>query len=200
MAGHSFGASWVCLWGLVVFAAVMPTVDAQEPISFERDIQPILQASCESCHGELHVSGLDLRTRDSALKGGDHGVAIVPGSADQSRLFRRIAGLEQPSMPKNGALTLQQISIIKTWIAQGAHGDSSSRQTGIAEPRLTDPLAVSGTNAIPAARNYWAFRLPVQTSVPDTSGFSNPIDRFLEKVRQEKGLKPAPRADRLTLV
>jgi hypothetical protein len=52
-----------------------------------------------------------------------------------------------------------------------------------------------------AARNYWAFRLPVQAPLPETSArFENPIDRFLEQTRQEKGLKPAPRAARLTLL
>jgi hypothetical protein len=52
-----------------------------------------------------------------------------------------------------------------------------------------------------AARNYWAFRLPVQASLPEVSRpFQNPIDRFLEAARQEKGLQPAPRAARLTLL
>ena len=52
-----------------------------------------------------------------------------------------------------------------------------------------------------AARNYWAFKLPVQAPLPEVSPrFQNPIDRFLEAARQEKGLQPAPRAARLTLL
>jgi hypothetical protein len=52
-----------------------------------------------------------------------------------------------------------------------------------------------------AARNSWAFRLPVQAPLPDIAArFENPIDRFLEQTRQEKGLKPAPRAARPTLL
>ena len=52
-----------------------------------------------------------------------------------------------------------------------------------------------------AARNYWAFKLPVQAPLPSVAPrFPNPIDRFLEKARQEKGLKAAPRATRLTLL
>ena len=40
-----------------------------------------------------------------------------------------------------------------------------------------------------AARNYWAFKLPVQASLPSVSPrFQNPIDRFLEAARQDKGL------------
>jgi Protein of unknown function (DUF1553)/Protein of unknown function (DUF1549) len=58
------------------------------------------------------------------------------------------------------------------------------------------------TSEIPAAaRNYWAFRLPVQAPLPDISTRSqNPIDRFLEQTRHDKGLEAAPRAARLTLV
>jgi hypothetical protein len=52
-----------------------------------------------------------------------------------------------------------------------------------------------------AARNYWAFKLPVQAPLPDVSPrFQNPIDRFLEATRQDKGLVAAPRAARLTLL
>jgi hypothetical protein len=52
-----------------------------------------------------------------------------------------------------------------------------------------------------AARNYWAFKLPVQAPLPEVAvRFQNPIDRFLEQARQEKSLRPAPRAARLTLL
>jgi hypothetical protein len=54
----------------------------------------------------------------------------------------------------------------------------------------------------PAERNYWAFKLPVQAPLPqaDAAGFTNPIDRFLEAARRQRGLTAAPRADRSTLV
>jgi Protein of unknown function (DUF1553)/Protein of unknown function (DUF1549) len=52
-----------------------------------------------------------------------------------------------------------------------------------------------------AARNYWAFKLPVQAPLPDTATpFKNPVDRFLEQKRQEQGLRAAPRASREALV
>ena len=51
-----------------------------------------------------------------------------------------------------------------------------------------------------SARKAWAFTLPVQAPPPDVSGFENPIDRFLEQARREKGLTPAPRAPRVTLL
>ncbi len=49
------------------------------------------------------------------------------------------------------------------------------------------------------ARNYWAFQKPVPASVPESSS-PNPIDAFLEKMRRDKSLKAAPRADRITLL
>ncbi|MBI1876395.1 MAG: DUF1553 domain-containing protein [Acidobacteria bacterium] len=52
-----------------------------------------------------------------------------------------------------------------------------------------------------AAQDYWAFKLPTQAPVPSVPGpFQHPIDRFLEQARQDKGLEPAPRARRLTLL
>src|SRR5207248_9135370 len=76
---------------------------------------------------------------------------------------------------------------------QGAHWDASAPASASAAP-------ADASNAPSAARNYWAFKLPVRAPVPDGSSHINPIDRFLEKARQEKALKPAPRAARLTLL
>ena len=64
-------------------------------------------------------------------------------------------------------------------------------------------LSATQENAQPpaAARNYWAFKLPVQAQIPAADArFAHPIDRFLEQVRRDKGLQAAPRAARLTLL
>jgi hypothetical protein len=56
-------------------------------------------------------------------------------------------------------------------------------------------------SAIPAAaRTTWAFKLPLQAPLPDAPRFQHPVDRFLQAARQERGLQPAPRAARLTLL
>ena len=63
----------------------------------------MLEAKCLGCHGEkLKLSKLDLRTRESALEGGAHGPSLVPGNAEQSRIYRHVAGLEAPAMPMRG--------------------------------------------------------------------------------------------------
>jgi Protein of unknown function (DUF1553)/Protein of unknown function (DUF1549)/Planctomycete cytochrome C len=199
---QAFVASVLGVGSLVLPGPAARVTSAQEAVSFAKDIRPVLQSACEGCHGDLQASGLDLRTRESAFKGGDQGVAIVPGSAEQSRLYRRIAGLEQPAMPMKGTLTPQQISSIKAWIDQGAHWDDAAVGATAAPPDRAGALAALEQMDIPAAaRNYWAFKLPVQAPVPEVSRpFQNPIDRFLEKVRQDKGLKAAPRAAPITLL
>src|SRR3954465_2863707 len=87
-------------------------------VSFANDAEPILERSCRSCHGDTAPMGrLDLSTRESLLRGGTRGADLVPGNAAESRLYRRVAGLEQPAMPAKGApLTPAEIGALKQWI------------------------------------------------------------------------------------
>src|SRR5690349_12385727 len=64
---------------------------------FEADVLPILRAKCLRCHGEkVRKAGLDLRTAAGALKGGDGGPAVVPGSPEKSLLHEKVHGGEMP--------------------------------------------------------------------------------------------------------
>ena len=176
-------------------------LNAQEPVSFTKDIQPILEQNCLSCHGHaMQSSRLDLSTREGAIRGGARWPAIVPGHAEDSYMYRLVAGLEKPVMPFTGnKLTNEQIATIKNWIDQGAHWDSGTVAVAKADPNAFAELEKVQLPA--GARDYWAFKLPVQAPLPTVARqFSNPIDRFLEKDRQAKGLKAAPKADRLTLL
>jgi len=71
-----------------------------KPVSFAKDIEPVLQASCWKCHGSaIQLSKLDLRTRDAALKGGEKGPAIVPrGAPRKASCIVWVAGIEKPSI------------------------------------------------------------------------------------------------------
>jgi len=188
-------------FGFVVLAASGTL--AQAPSEFTTEIRPILERSCWNCHGEaLQLSGLDLSTRESALRGGDSGAAIVPGRAEESRLYRRVAGLEPPPMPIEGdPLTPGEIDAVRKWIDEGVHWDDSATA---APSALASVALVEGSDLTPErlaeAREYWAFQLPVQAPLPDIPDFENPIDRFLERTRRDEGLRPAPRADARTLV
>src|SRR5262245_12910068 len=97
--------------------------DAQLAQPSDKEAFFILKRKCLQCHGEaVQMSGLDLRTLETILKGGEKGPAIVPGNAEESRLYRRVAGLEKPAMPMVPLrpLTEQEIAVIKSWIDQGA--------------------------------------------------------------------------------
>ena len=197
----SVGLPVLVVVALVAYLRAEAREGQAAPVSFSRDILPLLEANCLSCHGaDVQLAKLDLRTRESALAGGAHGPALVPGNADESRLFRRISGAEVPAMPMSGdRLTAVQIAAIKAWIDQGANWDA----TTVASNSATNALAALERMEItPEQRNYWAFKLPLQSPVPLVANkdLTNPIDRFLEKSRAERGLQAAPRADRRTLV
>src|SRR5438132_7225172 len=52
-----------------------------------------------------------------------------------------------------------------------------------------------------SAQKPWAFTLPVQAPPPNAAAdLDNPIDRFLDRTRTDKGLRAAPRASRQTLL
>jgi len=190
---------------LSVVGSIAALLSAQAPpASFAKDVEPILERDCRQCHGDtVQLGKLDLSTRDSALRGGTRGSDIIPGNAEASRLYRRIAGLEQPSMPAQGnPLSAAEVAAVKRWIDEGANWDAVSPSSS-AKPSAAAALAALENRIItPAERNYWAFKLPVQAPLPqvDDSRFTNPIDRFLQSARRAHALTPAPRADRQTLV
>jgi hypothetical protein len=169
-----------------------------------QDVHALLAGKCLGCHGDkLKLSRLDLRTRESALDGGVKGPALVPGNAEQSRLYRLVAGLDTPAMPMRGTpLSSDEIAAIKRWIDAGAAWPAG----------LATASADASADAVAAEmeerpltdeeRSYWAFRRPVQAPLPAVSHarFMHPIDRFLEAERAARQLRAAPRADRATLV
>ena len=169
---------------------------AQNSDSFTNDIRPIMERTCWNCHSaQVKSSGLDLSSREGALAGGSRGPAIVPGRAEDSRLYRQLAGLEGPAMPLGVPLTAAEIESVRNWINDGAHWDAGPT-TVIAG----DQFSAFATDVPASARQYWAFQLPQQKPLPDVAAFEHPIDKFLQQTREAKGLTAAPPADRLTLL
>ncbi len=104
--------------------AVIAVVDAGQPpgkVDFQRDVQPIFNAHCISCHGpELQMNGLRLDRRADALRGGTQ-TDIGPGNADGSRLYHRLIGTNfGQQMPPGRPLGEAEVEIIKRWIDEGA--------------------------------------------------------------------------------
>src|SRR5262247_4894182 len=79
---------------LIVFF-FLPGASARLPQESAQDISrqayAILRQNCFGCHGAAKMSGLDLRTAESVLAGGDNGKVIEPFDAGASRLYQFIA-------------------------------------------------------------------------------------------------------------
>src|SRR3954447_4796922 len=89
--------------------------------SFGTDVAPVFAQKCISCHGSGQtMAALNLASADGLSKGGQNGPALVPGNPESSRLYRRIAGLEQPAMPLGSKLSDAEIASIRQWIQNGA--------------------------------------------------------------------------------
>jgi hypothetical protein len=106
---------------------------ATQTIDFARDIKPILTDHCFKCHSdEKPKSGFRLTNRESALKGGHHGVDIIPGQSAKSPLIAYVSRLdEEMAMPPEGRgtpLTPEQVGLLRAWIDQGAVWESFEKQ------------------------------------------------------------------------
>ncbi len=147
-------------FGLAAQAALTPEQAAQlpppatHPVDFAKEIKPIIEKSCINCHGHgRDKGGFRLDTRETALKGGDTGSAIVPGKSADSALIALVAGVDPDSvMPKKGTrLTPEQIGLLRAWIDQGAQWDPTVTfgrvEPNNLKPRL--PAVLSGKAANP---------------------------------------------------
>ena len=84
---------------------ILVTLGADEEIDFDRDIRPILEQHCLSCHSaEAHQSGLVVETLDALLEGGAlDGPAVIAGNSAASPLIARLKGDTEPAMPMSGS-------------------------------------------------------------------------------------------------
>jgi|SRR5450631_3309935 len=92
-----------------------------QPKTFARDIAPVLDHWCVSCHGgdEPH-GGLQLDSLAGVMRGGDAGPAVVAGDPAGSLLVAKIERRHRPSMPPRRRLPAPLIALIRAWIAAGA--------------------------------------------------------------------------------
>jgi hypothetical protein len=190
------------VWTLLVFGISAPLgAQTTKKVSFANDVAPILSQKCMQCHGLANpMANLDLKSREGALRGGQHGPAIVPGDAARSNLYRHVAGQEQPQMPLGGKLSAEEIAVLKAWIDSGAEWDSNVALTAGAPSVNAPPTEKKFTDA---QRKYWAFQKIVKPAVPSVktpNWVRTPIDAFILSKLEEKNLKPNPPADRVTLL
>src|SRR5262249_36770569 len=154
---------------------------------FDREIRPLLQSHCISCHGpDKRRSGLRLDRRAAALAGGDSGPAILPGKGADSPLLRRISSDEKKErMPPEGdRLTPGQVARIRPRIDQGARWPEAT----------TDTVSL---------KDHWAFQAVKRPALPvvaDAKWLRNGVDAFILARLEKAKLTPSPEADRATLL
>ena len=120
-----------------IFTLALAAVAAgcSQQVSYEKDVLPILQNRCQSCHdgkGEgSQASGFVLMTYEDLMKGTQYGPVVVEGESLSSTLFLMIDHRVDPKihMPPHqesdeegqfASLSRDEIETIKTWIDQGA--------------------------------------------------------------------------------
>jgi hypothetical protein len=179
---------------------------------FLRQVQPLLKAKCQACHGdEPKLRGdLDVRSHAALLQGGKNGPALVPGKSGDSSLYRAVLRTGELKMPpkETEKLTAAEAAALKAWIDAGAPWPKESRPIAAA-PDSAGAITVATSGGLTEewtkrkyqAKDVWAF-LPVQKpTVPSSAGpDNNPVDAFLLAKLRERGLSFAPPADKQTLL
>jgi hypothetical protein len=163
---------------------------------FEREIRPILVERCYECHSEQAGKlrgGLGLDRREAWQKGGDRGPAIEPGQPEVSLVIQAVRHDDETlKMPPKGKLPDREIASLTRWVALGA----PDPRTGAAPPPKARVDVEQG-------RRFWAFRPPADPTVPEVRDASWPrgtLDRFVLAALEQKGLRPAPPADKVGLL
>ncbi len=97
----------------------------KEGVNFYKEVMPILETKCFSCHqGNKTKGDLQLNTLEHAIKGGkSDGPAITPGHSDKSSLYDRITQTDEDYImpPKGDPLSKEEQELIKRWIDEGAN-------------------------------------------------------------------------------
>ncbi|MGC3969453.1 MAG: DUF1553 domain-containing protein [Pirellulales bacterium] len=150
---------------------------ADAPVSFARDVLPILAKNCFACHGpdpEHREAELRLDQRDAATVELPSGTrAVVPGRPEASEIWRRITSddvdLLMPPAKHGKPLTNEQRDILRRWLQEGA-----------------------------TYAKHWSFVPPVAVKPPqvdDVRWNADPIDAFIAARLNSAELQPNEEAD-----
>jgi WD40 repeat protein len=137
------------IWVAACLLAI-PLQRGGEP-SYLRDVRPILDNNCTSCHQPAsRQSDLDLTTYDRFQAGGKRGPGFVPGSPDQSLVIQFTTGSLKPAMPfGQPLLAAHDVSILREWIRSGARDDSPSETTSSAPAVYHQPPVITALRFSP---------------------------------------------------
>lgn len=169
---------------LLFFSLSAQAKDAGDAF-FEKSVRPLLVAKCNGCHGgAAPAGGLSLLSREAVLKGGSRGPAAVVGKPAESLLVRVVRHAEgNLKMPPGPKLADAEIAALAQWVESG--------------------LVWGKVAGVSPAEKYWSFVAPKPQTPPavrDAKWAKGPIDAFVLAQLEAKGLKPAPAADKRSLI
>ncbi|WDE95334.1 DUF1549 domain-containing protein [Lentisphaera profundi] len=164
---------------------------------FAEKVHPILEKNCFECHGhdEKHMkSDFWLASRVDLLKGGDLGMAVNLQKPAQSRLLHFINHLDpEMKMPfKKKKLMDSEIAILTEWIQRGAPYQQDLEHVLVKKNEVNEHT-----------KKFWAYqpeKMPAIPKVNNEQWASNNIDKFILAKLENKGLSPAEKADKQTLI
>lgn len=156
-------------------------------VDYVKDIQPLLEKHCYSCHGpDKQKADLRLDVKAAAMKGGDsHAPNIIPGKGAESPLVKFVSGLDKDMLmpPKGARLSEAEVGLLRTWIDQGAVWPD-----GVDRAQVVDK------------KDWWSFK-PIPALQPaGGKGALHSIDDFVSAKLKGVGLSMSPEADRRTLI
>ena len=182
-----------------VLALVLVLPALASALDLAEQANAILKENCQICHGAaIQQSGLDLRTRERILAGGERGAAVVGSNLKGSWLWRLVSHEVKPFMPPGGKLATEKLEVLRKWVIAGAPMPQAAVTDEEAE-RLAALKKLEDRPITEQERSWWAFVVPRSQEVPGGDE-SHPVDAFLQKKLDEEGLVKGDRADRRTLV
>lgn len=105
---------------------------SQPPVSFQRDVYPILENNCLGCHTPPRGKGylktrLDMHSYETLMQGTLYGPVILPGDSRRSIFNMLVEGRADPSMRmphgRDEPLAAQEIELLRRWVQQGARNN-----------------------------------------------------------------------------
>jgi Planctomycete cytochrome C/WD domain, G-beta repeat len=184
------GATSACAvaLGVAVVSAQALAMPAAPP-DFSRDVMPIFESNCLRCHNSAEEKGgLLLESYEDLMHGGDDGVPVVAGNADDSPIIRQVEGRAKPKMPPKADLRPEDIATLRAWIAAGAKYSPARRaslddkvpalpQSGglLAEVPALGFSPDGGELAVAGYKEVKRFQVPSGTSDPVIGGLSDQV-------------------------
>src|SRR5260370_859383 len=106
------------LW--LVFFALGGAIARADGPRFEKDVLPIFQQYCFTCHGQSAPKlGLDLGSAAWLLKGSNSGPVVAEGLSEKSLLIRKVANHAMPPPGAGQPLSESEIRVLREWIDRG---------------------------------------------------------------------------------